>query len=114
MQKMKTNSMITDILDLLKKLGIEERGAYEDEFYVIKLKDSDAFGEMYGKLDGETMNLGDPSIGVNTNDTTTDITGYFETDMGDVKYELYLAADFANDSYELRIKEKAEDGERAD
>lgn len=106
--------MITDILDLLKKLDIEERGAYEDEFYVIRLRNSDAFGEMYGKLDGEATNLGDPSIGVNTNDTTTDITGYFETDMGDATYELYLMADFANDAYELRIKEKAGDGERAD
>jgi hypothetical protein len=106
--------MITDILDLLKKLGIEERGTYEDEFYVVKLKDSDAFGEIYGRLDGEATNLGDPSIGVNTNDTTTDITGYFEADMGDVTYKLYLTADFADDIYELRIKEKAGDGERAD
>lgn len=98
--------MVTDILDLLKKLNIEERGSYVDEFYVIKLKNSDDYDRMYGKLDAETTNLGDPSIGVNTNDSTVGITTYFEAEINDIAYDLFLEADFAEDSYELRITEK--------
>ncbi len=98
--------MVTDILDLLKKLDIEERGSYVDDFYVIKLKNSDDYGRMYGKLDALTTNLGDPSIGTNTNDSTVNVVTYFETEINDIAYELFLEADFAEDSYELRLTEK--------
>lgn len=100
--------MITNILDLLKKLEISERGSYVDEFYVIKLKNSDDYCRMYGKLDATTINLSDPSIGTNTNDSTVNVVSYFETEIDNIVYDLFLEADFNEDSYELRITEKTD------
>ena len=48
--------MTNDIKNILKRLDIEDSGRYENHFYVITLKDSNAYARMYTKLDKNAIN----------------------------------------------------------
>lgn len=98
--------MITDTKAILKKLEIDAAGHYEDNFFVIPLKDSNEYAKMYTKLEKNAINTEYPNFGTNTNNTTVKITNYFELEDNNVSYNLFLIADFANDTYILKITEK--------
>lgn len=97
--------MIVNISDVLKKLDINRRGRYDNKFYVIDLDDSDDYAKAYTKLERNAVNTEYPTIEKNTNDTTTKIINYFETEVGVEKYLIFLYADFENDKYYMKIGE---------
>lgn len=97
--------MIVNISDVLKKLDINRRGRYDNKFYVIDLDDSDDYARTYTKLERNAVNTEYPTIEKNTNDTTTKIINYFETEVGVEKYLVFLYADFENDKYYMKIGE---------
>lgn len=101
--------MLTDIEGILKKLDIKERGYYDDSFYVIQLKDSDDYARMYSHLDKVAINTENPSIGKNTSNNTVKITNYFEFEFENVLHDIFLIADFNEDTYLLKIGEKKEE-----
>ena len=98
--------MTNDIRPLLKKLELKDTGTYKDHFYVINLEDSNDYARMYTKLDKLAVNTEYPNIGQNSNKTTVKITNYFEINVDNVDYNLFLIADFDNDTYYLKIGEK--------
>lgn len=99
--------MMTNIKDILKKLGITETGHYDNHFYVIPLKDSNDYARMYTKLDKNAINTEYPDFAKNTSDNTTKITNYFEIELEDVIYDIFLFADFKNGKYYVKISERA-------
>lgn len=70
------------------------------------LTDSDEYAHMYTKLSEVAINTEEPSIGQNTNNTTTKITNYFEVDEDNKTYNIFLIANFDADKYYIRIGEK--------
>jgi len=98
--------MLTDIKGILKKLGIQQTGHYDNHFYIIHLKNSDEYAKMYTLLDKNAINTEYPEFAKNTNENTTKITNYFELEFEEVLYDIFLFADFINDSYYLKITER--------
>jgi hypothetical protein len=95
-----------NISNILKELGIEAEGRYENKFYVIDLADSDEYSEMYSRLDSITINTESPSIQTNSNNTTVKITNYFELEDEGKIYNIFLIANFKDNEYYLKIGEK--------
>ena len=89
---------MTNIKDILKRLDIQETGSYKDHFYVIPLANSNDYARMYTKLDKNAINTEFPEFAKNTKETTTKITNYFEIEENNVTYDIFLFADFNNDS----------------
>jgi len=98
--------MMTNIKDILKKLDIQETGSYKDHFYVIPLANSNEYAKMYTKLDKKAINTEFPEFAKNTNEATTKITNYFEIEIDNITYDIFLFADFNNDKYYLKIAER--------
>lgn len=98
--------MTINITDILKKLEIAETGKYDNHFYVINLNNSDEYAKMYTKLSKNAINTEYPGFGVNTNNTTTKITNYFELELDNITYNIFLIADFDKDTYYIKIGEK--------
>lgn len=98
--------MISNIKEILNKLGITETGSYKDHFYVIQLKDSNDYARMYTKLDKNAINTEYPEFAKNTNEATTKITNYFEIDVDEVTYDIFLFADFVEGKYYVKIAER--------
>lgn len=98
--------MISDIKPILNKLDVDANGRYEGKFYVIHIKNSDDYARYYTKLDSNAINTEYPQFGVNTNNSTIEITNYFETEVDNVEYSMFLKADFDKDLYSLKISEK--------
>lgn len=86
--------MITNIKDILVKLDLKATGTYEGSFYVIPLQDSNEYARMYTKLTKNAVNTEYPSFTTNTTMATTKITNYFELDVDDMPYNIFLIADF--------------------
>ncbi len=97
---MADNSKIQSILD---RLGIEETGRYDNHFYIIPIEDSNAYAKMYTKLEKNAINTEYPTFGTNTSNSTVKITNYFELEVDNDKYLLFLIADFDKDTYYLKI-----------
>lgn len=95
-----------DIKKVLKRLGIKDKGTYDNQFYVIDLQDSDEYAAMYTQLSDTAINTEEPSITANTNGTTVKIVNYFEIEEDSIIYNIFLMADFANDRYYIKIGEK--------
>ena len=91
------------VKNILARLEIEDTGTYDNHFYVIYLDNSDAYSKMYTKLSKNAINTEYPSFGTNTSDSTVKITNYFELEENNIKYLLFLIADFTNDTYYLKI-----------
>ena len=89
--------------DILARLEIENTGAYDNHFYVIKIESSDEYAKMYTKLSKNAINAEFPTFGTNTNESTVKITNYFEIEEDNNKYNIFLIADFDRDTYYLKI-----------
>ena len=96
---------MTDISGLLKKLGLKEVGSYENHFYIITLEDSDDYAKMYTLLSENAVNTEYPNFGKNSNNATEEIINYFTLDDNNITYNIFLIANFKNDSYQVRIGE---------
>lgn len=98
-----------DIKNILKKLKLEdfaENGKYENHFYVISLADSNEYAKVYTVLEENAINTEYPVFTANTNNTTTKVTNYFETEVDNKSYNLFLIANLDDDIYYLKIGEK--------
>lgn len=91
------------IKTILARLGIDDTGRYDNHFYVIPLEDSNEYAKTYTKLSKNAINTEFPTFGTNTNDSTVKITNYFEIEEENIKYNLFLIADFNKDAYYLKI-----------
>ena len=97
---MTNNNVIKKILD---RLGIAETGTYDNQFYIINIDNSDAYAKMYTKLSKSAINTEFPTFGTNTSNSTIKVTNYFELEEDNIKYNIFLIADFDNDKYYLKI-----------
>ena len=91
------------IENILKRLEIEPTGRYENKFYIIELENSDDYARMYTKLNKKTENTEYPTFGTNESDSTVKITNYFGIEEENIRYLLFLIADFKTDKYYLKI-----------
>lgn len=98
--------MTSDINSILKRLDIRDTGRYENHFYIIDLDNSNHYAKMYTKLSKKAVNTEFPNFEVNTNNTTTKITNYFELEEDNMTYNIFLIADFDKDKYYLKIGER--------
>ena len=99
---------MTNIKKILDRLEITEAGSYKNHFYVIPLKDSNDYAKMYTKLDKNAINTEFPEFAKNTNEATTKITNYFEIEVENITYDIFLIADFHEDVYYVKIAERTE------
>lgn len=88
---------------ILTRLDIQETGSYDNHFYVIPLDNSNDYAKMYTKLEKNAINTEYPTFGTNSNNATVKITNYFELEIDNEKYLLFLIADFNKDDYYLKI-----------
>ena len=100
--------MTSDIRDVLKKIHVEDTGRYDNHFYIIDLADSNEYAKMYTKLDKNAINTEYPEFEKNTNNSTVKVVNYFELDVDNITYDLFLFADFDKDKYYLKISERPE------
>lgn len=98
--------MIADINSILKKLELPSTGKYENQFYIVDLIDSNDYARVYTLLDKNAINTEYPSIENKTNGTTTKIINYFELEDANITYNIFLIANFEEDSYKIKIGEK--------
>ena len=91
------------IKNILTRLGVEETGTYNNQFYIIDIANSDEYAKMYSKLSKNAINTEYPTFGTNTNNSTVKVTNYFELEEDNEKYNLFLIADFDQDKYYLKI-----------
>ena len=91
-----------DIKAVKKKLGIEEPGRYENDTYIIELKDSNGWARYISILDEKAVPDGYPEYSVDSSDTDF-WTEYYRTEIDGTTYLLILEADLANNRYQLRI-----------
>jgi len=100
---------MTNIKRILDRLDIHEAGTYKDHFYVIPLKNSNDYARMYTLLDKNAINTEFPEFAKNTSESTTKITNYFEIDVANETYDIFLFADFNEDKYYVKIAEREAD-----
>lgn len=92
-----------NIKKILARLNIDATGTYNNQFYVIDIEDSNEYAKMYTKLSKNAINTEFPTFGTNTNNSTVKITNYFELEEDNIKYNIFLIADFDQDKYYLKI-----------
>ncbi len=97
---------MTDIRNVLQRLGLENSGRYENHFYIIPLADSNEYARTYTKLDKNAINTEYPEFTSNSNNATEKIVNYFEIEEDEITYNIFLFADFKNDKYYVKIGEK--------
>lgn len=97
---------MTNIKEVLKKLELEDVGTYDNNFYVVPIENSDEYARIFSRLEKKAVNTGYPSFGQNTSGNVVKVANYFELDVDNVTYNLFLVADFNADKYYLRIGEK--------
>ncbi len=98
--------MTNKIKEVLKKLKIDKTGNYENHFYIVYLDDSNDYAKAYTQLEDAAINTEYPNFETNTNGTTTKAINYFELDLDNITYNIFLIADFNNDKYYIKIGEK--------
>ena len=98
--------MLNNLTDLLKTLKIESTGRYDDQYYIIKLENSDEYAKMYSHLNNVAVNIEYPYFIKSTTGTATRIMNYFELENSGHEYKLFLIADFKENLYYLKIGEK--------
>lgn len=91
------------VKSILTRLDIKDTGTYDNHFYLIKIKNSDEYAKTYTKLNKNAVNTEYPTFGTNKSDSTIKITNYFEIEEDNIKYLLFLIADFDKDDYYLKI-----------
>ena len=95
-----------DATEILKKLKINKKGKYENQMYVIDLEDSNEYAKMYTLLCDNAVNTEYPAIENNTNNNTIKVINYFETEIKNQAYNIFLIADLDEDHYYVKIGEK--------
>jgi hypothetical protein len=91
------------VQQILDRLEIDLTGTYDNHFYKIEFENSDEYAKAYTKLSKNAINTEFPTFGTNTSDSTVKITNYFELEEDNIKYLLFLIADFDKDEYYLKI-----------
>lgn len=91
------------VQQILDRLEIDFTGTYDNHFYKIEFENSDEYAKAYTKLSKNAINTEFPTFGTNTSDSTVKITNYFELEEDNIKYLLFLIADFDKDEYYLKI-----------
>ena len=89
--------------NILTRLELEPVGRYDNRFYIIEIENSDEYAKIYTKLEKNAINTEFPSFGSNSNKATVKITNYFELELNNEKYLLFLIADFQTGEYYLKI-----------
>lgn len=97
---------MTDIKNVLQRLGLENSGRYENHFYIIPLADSNEYARTYTKLDKNAINTEYPEFTSNSNNATEKVVNYFEIEEDEITYNIFLFADFKNEKYYVKIGEK--------
>ena len=97
---------MTDIKNVLQRLGLENSGRYENHFYIIQLADSNEYARTYTKFDNIAINTEYPEFTSNSNNATEKIVNYFEIEEDEITYNIFLFADFKNEKYYVKIGEK--------
>ena len=97
---------MTDIRNVLQRLGLENSGRYENHFYIIPLADSNEYARTYTKLDKNAINTEYPEFTSNSNNATEKIVNYFEIEEDEITYNIFLFADFKTEKYYVKIGEK--------
>ena len=92
---------IEEILDRLKLS--DKKGHYKNKLYIIDLANSNEYANVYTLLSQNAINTEYPNFAQNTNKATVKITNYFELEVDNKLYTLFLIADFDNDKYYLKI-----------
>lgn len=95
-----------NIESVLKALDLDLTGSYSNGLYVIDLIDSNDYAKMYTHLSEKAINTEEPNFATNTSKNTIKITNYFEIDVKNITYNIFLIADFDNDKYYIKIGEK--------
>ena len=98
--------MINNIDKILDKLQLPNTGRYDNHFYVIDLEDSNEYARVYTKLDKNAINTEFPEFAKNTNESLIKVTNYFEIEIENVTYDIFLIADFNEDKYYVKIAER--------
>ena len=95
-----------EIEEVLSKLKLDDKtGRYKNKFYIIELADSNEYATTYTILDQNAINTEYPNFATNTNKSTVKITNYFEVEVNNIAYNIFLIADFNEDKYYLKIGE---------
>lgn len=94
-----------DATEVLKKIKLNKKGRYENHMYVIELEDSNEYAKMYTHLSDNAINTEFPNFDSNSNDTTIKVTNYFEIDINNQTYNIFLIADFDAERYYIKIGE---------
>lgn len=89
--------------DILQEIGLPDTGRYINHFYVIELADSNEYGQVYTRLDTNTLNTEDPNFGKTDTGSVERITNYFEYTADLITYNIFLIADFKEDRYYVKI-----------
>ena len=97
---------MTDIKNVLQRLDLENSGRYENHFYIIPLADSNEYARTYTKLDKNAINTEYPEFTSNSSNATEKIVNYFEIEVDEIIYNIFLFAVFKNEKYYVKIGEK--------
>ena len=93
-----------NVKNILTRLDIRSTGRYDNHFYIIQFENSDEYARVYTKLTKNAINTEFPTFGTNSSSSTVKITNYFELEEDNIKYMLFLIADFDKDEYYLKIR----------
>lgn len=91
---------------VLDKLGLEANGRYDNHFYIIPIANSNEYAEMYSHLSEVAVNTEYPEFTSNTNSSTVKVVNYFEAEIDDKTYNIFLIANFDEDTYYIKIGER--------
>ena len=98
--------MTTKIKQILEKLDINKTGTYDNHFYIIKLDNSNEYSKVYTKLCDNAVNQEYPYFDTNTSKSTIKVTNYFEFELDNIIYNIFLIGNFDTEEYYLKIGEK--------
>ncbi len=97
---------MSSLTKVLKKLELKSDGHYKNNFYVIDLDSSDEYSRMYTLLDKNAINTEYPNFEKNSSSSVTKVINYFELEVDQILYNIFLIANFKDDIYQIKIGEK--------
>lgn len=97
--------MSDDITEILDKLGFAKEGRYENGFYVIDIDNSNEYARYQTRLSKIAIDSENPSQELNTSNSLVRWTDYYTMEVNNREYNLFLIADFDNNTYQFKIKE---------
>lgn len=95
----------TDIKDILQRLNLPSTGRWDGGFYVIRLENSDEYAKMYSQLDQLAQSQEYPQFETNEHQATVKAVHYFTLDEQNDTWAIFLVANFATDTYYIKLKE---------